>query len=217
MIFKAGKLGEIIKGVGVDRKEEGLRTEPRAGSNSLLPKSLLQLPRLIHRKPVSPIYWSSSCFIKPRHDLPVGTNSKMTNARKAWELQPQVFKRWTYFGGRESTDWITNDDGKEGTAWKEKDTLENTMLKEKCWFQGPLSFKGLVFISFWLIQLFIFFRIRISAIGAVLFMECPWAIAVLELKLKYSTVHIFFCLVCCEVWFAECDGEHLPQAGKLYG
>lgn len=83
MIFKAGKLGEIIKGVGVDRKEEGLRTEPRAGSNSLLPKSLLQLPRLIHRKPVSPIYWSSSCFIKPRHDLPVGTNSKMTNARKA--------------------------------------------------------------------------------------------------------------------------------------
>lgn len=33
MIFKAMKLDEIIKGVGVDRKEEGVRTEPKGGSN----------------------------------------------------------------------------------------------------------------------------------------------------------------------------------------
>lgn len=33
MIFKAVKLDEIIKGVGVDRKEETTSAEPRAGSN----------------------------------------------------------------------------------------------------------------------------------------------------------------------------------------
>lgn len=32
MMFKAMKLDEIIKGVGVDRKEESPRTEPRRGS-----------------------------------------------------------------------------------------------------------------------------------------------------------------------------------------
>lgn len=32
MIFKAVKLDEIIKGVGVDRKEESPRTELRGGS-----------------------------------------------------------------------------------------------------------------------------------------------------------------------------------------
>lgn len=29
MLFKAMKLDEIMQGVGVDRKEEGLKTEPR--------------------------------------------------------------------------------------------------------------------------------------------------------------------------------------------
>ena len=32
MIFKAMKLDEIIEGVGVDRKEESPRIEPRRGS-----------------------------------------------------------------------------------------------------------------------------------------------------------------------------------------
>ena len=32
MIFNAMKLDEIIKGVGVDRKEESPRMEPRGGS-----------------------------------------------------------------------------------------------------------------------------------------------------------------------------------------
>lgn len=32
MMFKATKLDEIIKGVGVDRKEESPRTEPRRAS-----------------------------------------------------------------------------------------------------------------------------------------------------------------------------------------
>lgn len=55
---------------------------------------------------------------------------------KAWELQLQVFKRWTETKGEGKApieSQMIMEKG-EGTVLKEKDTFENTMLKEKCWF-----------------------------------------------------------------------------------
>lgn len=70
MIFKAVKLGEIIKRVGVDRKEEGPRTEPRAGPDCLYQKHFCNCQGLYKENQChQPTYRSSSCLVKQWREL----------------------------------------------------------------------------------------------------------------------------------------------------